>query len=81
MGGGRRPGGGGPEPVGLGALAVGLGALAVGLGPVTVGLGAWAVGLGARSEEDKSELQSLMRSSYAVYCLKKKNKQKSSAVI
>src|SRR3546814_6927814 len=27
---------------------------------------------GARSEEHTSELQSLMRSSYAVYCLKKK---------
>src|SRR3546814_4723195 len=29
----------------------------------------------ARSEEHTSELQSLMRSSYAVFCLKKKNKQ------
>src|SRR3546814_2321048 len=29
-----------------------------------------------RSEEHKSELQSLMRISYAVFCLKKKNKQK-----
>src|SRR3546814_10376450 len=29
-----------------------------------------------RSEEHKSELQSLMRNSYAVFCLKKKNKQK-----
>src|SRR3546814_1177271 len=28
----------------------------------------------ARSEEHKSELQSLMSSSYAVYCLKHKNK-------
>src|SRR3546814_8016856 len=28
-----------------------------------------------RSEEHTSELQSLMRSSYAVFCLKKKNKQ------
>src|SRR3546814_6514853 len=28
---------------------------------------------GARSEEHTSELQSLMRSSYAVFCLKKKN--------
>src|SRR3546814_15320317 len=33
----------------------------------------WAVlGLGARSEEHTSELQSLMRISYAVFCLKKK---------
>src|SRR3546814_6677203 len=29
-----------------------------------------------RSEEHKSELQSLMRISYAVFCLKKKNKNK-----
>src|SRR3546814_10867247 len=29
-----------------------------------------------RSEEHKSELQSLMRISYAVFCLKKKNKHK-----
>src|SRR3546814_6597188 len=31
--------------------------------------------LGMRSEEHTSELQSLMRISYAVFCLKKKNKQ------
>src|SRR3546814_3168232 len=30
--------------------------------------------LGARSEEHTSELQSLMRISYAVFCLKQKNK-------
>src|SRR3546814_1253720 len=30
-----------------------------------------------RSEEHTSELQSLMRISYAVFCLKKKNKHKS----
>src|SRR3546814_2202558 len=29
-----------------------------------------------RSEEHTSELQSLMRTSYAVFCLKKKNKNK-----
>src|SRR3546814_6564388 len=29
---------------------------------------------GVRSEEHTSELQSLMRTSYAVFCLKKKNK-------
>src|SRR3546814_2564665 len=29
--------------------------------------------LGARSEEHTSELQSLMRTSYAVFCLKQKN--------
>src|SRR3546814_3217167 len=31
--------------------------------------------IGRRSEEHTSELQSLMRISYAVFCLKKKNKQ------
>src|SRR3546814_8230218 len=31
---------------------------------------------GGRSEEHTSELQSLMRISYAVFCLKKKNTQK-----
>src|SRR3546814_4906754 len=31
---------------------------------------------GTRSEEHTSELQSLMRISYAVFCLKKKNKKK-----
>src|SRR3546814_9429819 len=30
---------------------------------------------GSRSEEHTSELQSLMRNSYAVFCLKKKNKR------
>src|SRR3546814_2316287 len=32
-----------------------------------------SLGWGARSEEHTSELQSLMRISYAVFCLKKKN--------
>src|SRR3546814_8392796 len=37
----------------------------------------WAAGIGShgRSEEHPSELQSLMRISYAVFCLKKKTKQ------
>src|SRR3546814_8678162 len=34
-----------------------------------------------RSEEHTSELQSLMRISYAVFCLKKKNKNNKKAVI
>src|SRR3546814_10324227 len=34
---------------------------------------AFGFGLGFRSEEHTSELQSLMRISYAVFCLKKKN--------
>src|SRR3546814_1251673 len=33
-----------------------------------------AAGRSRRSEEHTSELQSLMRNSYAVFCLKKKNK-------
>src|SRR3546814_5285958 len=33
----------------------------------------WQGGFSARSEEHTSELQSLMRNSYAVFCLKKKN--------
>src|SRR3546814_4497708 len=37
-----------------------------------VGFGAEQLS-GARSEEHTSELQSLMRTSYAVFCLKKKN--------
>src|SRR3546814_4375331 len=32
--------------------------------------------VGIRSEEHTSELQSLMRISYAVFCLKKKNKER-----
>src|SRR3546814_5987970 len=40
------------------------------LGPVHLELG---MDVDARSEEHTSELQSLMRISYAVFCLKKKN--------
>src|SRR3546814_14555758 len=43
-------------------------------GRVEVRLGAVGLGeRGGRSEEHTSELQSLMRISYAVFCLKKKN--------
>src|SRR3546814_2887650 len=38
-------------------------------------LRSWGVTPAARSEEHTSELQSLMRISYAVFCLKKKNRQ------
>src|SRR3546814_3612853 len=38
------------------------------------GGGPW-IGLAGRSEEHTSELQSLMRISYAVFCLKKKHKR------
>src|SRR3546814_8180675 len=37
-------------------------------------------GTGHRSEEHTSELQSLMRISYAVFCLKKKKKQQNKAL-
>src|SRR3546814_6600636 len=36
---------------------------------------------GSRSEEHTSELQSLMRISYAVFCLKKKNNKKQKQLI
>src|SRR3546814_4417526 len=36
----------------------------------------WTSGPGNRSEEHTSELQSLMRISYAVFCLEKKKKRK-----
>src|SRR3546814_3146241 len=40
--------------------------------------GTFVATTGNRSEEHTSELQSLMRSSYAVFCLKKKKKKKMS---
>src|SRR3546814_9033010 len=47
----------------------------VGVGPLAAGLIVADIDfLGERSEEHTSELQSLMRISYAVFCLKKKNK-------
>src|SRR3546814_1842815 len=42
-------------------------------------VGVFADGAGDRSEEHTSELQSLMRISYAVFCLKKKKKNKTRA--
>src|SRR3546814_4108015 len=42
---------------------------------ITSIIGTYMERLGARSEEHTSELQSLMRISYAVFCLKKKNNQ------
>src|SRR3546814_4919685 len=53
------------------ALPGGTGQLGVDRGR---GLGGLLRGDAARSEEHTSELQSLMRISYAVFCLKKKNK-------
>src|SRR3546814_2360219 len=40
--------------------------------PVAGKVSKYPVGIQTRSEEHTSELQSLMRNSYAVYCLKKK---------
>src|SRR3546814_1399660 len=78
-------GGEGVLPLGAGAAAVGgvpgPGALAVADGGLAVRpegpLALEYLGEGAvcrRSEEHTSELQSLMRISYAVFCLKKKRK-------
>src|SRR3546814_9150735 len=55
-----------------GALLHPVGVEAFELRPVAVGARV-VVGEQARSEEHTSELQSLMRISYAVFCLKKKN--------
>src|SRR3546814_8897921 len=41
-----------------------------------VDCGPWVAGIFRRSEEHTSELQSLMRISYAVFCLKKKRHTK-----
>src|SRR3546814_1581437 len=40
-----------------------------------VGMHQWIGSVDIRSEEHTSELQSLMRNSYAVFCLKKKKQQ------
>src|SRR3546814_8469029 len=66
-GGPDRPAGGqgGGAPGLPGGAGAGRGARLRGLLPGRV--------VGARSEEHTSELQSLMRISYAVFCLKKKN--------
>src|SRR3546814_10370450 len=44
----------------------------------TIGIDSCRAGDTVRSEEHTSELQSLMRISYAVFCLKKQKKQRSS---
>src|SRR3546814_9779113 len=56
---------------------VGLFAMSAGMAGIAGALFAGLRGtIGARSEEHTSELQSLMRISYAVFCLKKKKKNK-----
>src|SRR3546814_7686878 len=42
----------------------------------TLGVGLYGEAVATRSEEHTSELQSLMRISYAVFCLKKKKKNR-----
>src|SRR3546814_9626508 len=54
-------------------LLAGLVAITAPVGTVTTPV---SILIGARSEEHTSELQSLMRSSSAVFCLKKKNNNK-----
>src|SRR3546814_3669960 len=54
-----------------GSNSIAYGSQAVG-GVVNVMTGTPAAGFAGRSEEHTSELQSLMRISYAVFCLKKK---------
>src|SRR3546814_4161861 len=44
-----------------------------------IGAGLAAIGAGLRSEEHTSELQSLMRTSYAVFCLNKKKHNRTQA--
>src|SRR3546814_5719972 len=63
---------------GANATAAGEAANAIGYGASAFGSGAMALAeyttaTGLRSDEHTSELQSLMRISYAVFCLKKNN--------
>src|SRR3546814_6454001 len=60
------------EGAGLGTAAAELERIADGSG---AGFGLSAIAATHRSEENTSELQSLMRSSYAVFCLKKTKKK------
>src|SRR3546814_1052442 len=62
------------SPAPLGTLGLAIFVAAIMLDEVRRGAGARA--RGRRSEEHTSELQSLMRISYAVFCLKKKNKHR-----
>src|SRR3546814_9764445 len=59
-----------PSPFGAAAFAI-----IFGLGSGLFSIVSGTLPLAIRSEEHTSELQSLMRISYAVFCLKKKNKK------
>src|SRR3546814_6725793 len=58
--------------VGFGAAGAALHVGEIGLLVATAGCQRQRIGIVGRSEEHTSELQSLMRISYAVFCLKKK---------
>src|SRR3546814_8281320 len=58
--------------VALLAVSIALTVAAAGGPPELYALGNWPAPFGIRSEEHTSELQSLMRISYSVFCLKKK---------
>src|SRR3546814_5328639 len=62
-------------PHGLGLVGGGESKLAI--AEIGIAFLLFLVGLELRSEEHKSELQSLKRNSYAVFCLKKKKKKRS----
>src|SRR3546814_6375084 len=51
------------------------------IGTTARGLTLWLPKQARRSEEHTSELQSLMRISYAVFCLKKKNNKKNTKTL
>src|SRR3546814_9792555 len=71
-----RPGGGAAKALVESSSAAAKAANRVSFGLADI-MASWIGSLGAviRSEEHTSELQSLMRISYAVFCLKKKKKQ------
>src|SRR3546814_3075097 len=58
--------------VGGGVIGLGLGFPAVSIAGAVMAVAGLVIALASRSEEHTSELQSLMRISYAVFCLKKK---------
>src|SRR3546814_2125481 len=61
-------------------VALGLAMLGLGLWSLVARVAGWLYDW-PRSEEHTSELQSLMRISYAVFCLKKKKKRKQPTLI
>src|SRR3546814_5352243 len=68
-------GGGGPAQVDLGSLSSSEETRSDRFEALILSTAPYAVRFDSRSEEHTSELQSLMRISYAVFCLKKKIKK------